>query len=66
VTLDAPSLSAETSFEYVFGLGDDWRHRCAVRSTEIDPEEEYGVVPDAPVPIWGWIPEKYGRAGEDE
>ena len=64
MTLDALSLAAGTSFEYVFDLGDDWRHRCEVRSTDIDPEREYGVSPDAPVPIWGWgwIPDQCGRS----
>ncbi len=50
-------------FEYVFDLGDNWRHRCVVEPVKADPVEEYGVVPDRPVAIWGWgsIPDQYGR-----
>ncbi len=68
VTLAALSLRVGTSFEYVFDLGDDSLHRCEVRSTGVDPEEEYGAPPDQPVPIWGWgwIPDQYGRVQEDE
>ncbi len=58
----------EPEVEYVFDLGDDWRHRCEVQSVDADPEEEYGAPPDTPVPIWGWgwIPDQYGRVREDE
>lgn len=68
VTLASLDLDVGTSFEYVFDLGDDWRHRCEVQSIDVDPEEEYGTPPDTPVPIWGWgwIPDQYGRIGEDE
>lgn len=50
-------------FEYVFDLGDDWRHRCTVAAGKADPVEEYGIAPEAPVVIWGWgsIPDQYGR-----
>jgi len=55
-------------FEYVFDLGDNWRHRCAVLSEKADPVEEYGPVPDGPVAIWGWgsIPDQYGRRSFDD
>ena len=68
VTLVSLGLKVGTSFEYVFDLGDDWRHRCELRSADVDPEEEYGIPPDMPVAIWGWgwIPDQYGRIGEDE
>jgi hypothetical protein len=68
VTLDALDLREGASFEYVFDLGDDWRHRCEVQSVEVDPVEAYGALPDSPVPIWGWgwIPDQYGRIGESE
>jgi hypothetical protein len=50
-------------FEYVFDLGDNWRHRCVVEPGKADPLEEYGEVPDRPVVTWGWgwIPDQYGR-----
>jgi hypothetical protein len=50
-------------FEYVFDLGDNWRHRCVVEPGRADPLEEYGEVPDRPVVTWGWgwIPDQYGR-----
>jgi Plasmid pRiA4b ORF-3-like protein len=68
VTLASLGLDGGTVFEYVFDLGDDWRHRCEVQTIEVDPEEEYGTSPDIPVPIWGWgwIPDQYGRVGDDE
>jgi hypothetical protein len=51
-------------FEYVFDLGDNWRHRCTVLAEKADPVDEYGIVPDGPVAIWGWgsIPDQYGRS----
>jgi hypothetical protein len=54
-------------FEYVFDLGDNWRHRCTVEPEKGDPIEEYGIVPDVPVAIWGWgsIPDQYGRKAFD-
>ena len=44
----------------------DWRHRCTVAETKVDPLEEYGIVPPGPVAIfgWGWIPDQYGRDSE--
>ncbi len=55
-------------FEYVFDLGDEWRHHCRVEATDIDPVKEYGAQPKLPVPIWGWgwIPDQYGRTKADE
>jgi hypothetical protein len=55
-------------FEYVFDLGDNWRHRCLVQDEKADPLEVYGVVPSRPVAIWGWgwIPDQYGRRSFDE
>jgi len=68
VTLASLHLDVGMSFEYVFDLGDDWRHRCEVQSVDADPEEEYGTSPDTHVPVWGWgwIPDQYGRVREDE
>jgi uncharacterized protein YndB with AHSA1/START domain len=67
-TLREFDLRPGSGFEYVFDLGDDWRHACEVQATDVDPDEEYGAPPDQPVPIWGWgwIPDQYGRIKEDE
>jgi hypothetical protein len=60
-------LSEGTEFEYVFDLGDEWLHRCEVRSVGVDPEELFGDVPLGPVPIFGWgsVPDQYGRTTPD-
>lgn len=52
-------------FQYVFDLGDDWRHECEVLDVA-DPVEA-GVILPRPVPIWGWgsIPDQYGRETEE-
>lgn len=54
-------------FEYVFDLGDNWRHRCTVDTDKVDPVETYGLLPSSPVAIWGWgtIPDQYGRRSFD-
>ena len=54
-------------FEYVFDLGDNWRHTCTVLAEKADPIDEYGIVPDGPVAISGWgsIPDQYGRDSFD-
>jgi hypothetical protein len=62
--LGSLGLRPGCTFEYVFDLGDSWRHRCEVqdsirlRSTRL---------PGQPVPIWGWgrIPDQYGRVTEE-
>lgn len=64
----AREVTPGEEFEYVFDLGDHWRHRCRVEPEKADSVEEYGVVPDRPVAIWGWgsIPDQYGRDGFDD
>jgi hypothetical protein len=56
-------LQLGEEFTYTFDLGDNWRHRCLLADTVIDPDEVLGVVPDRPLPYWGWgvIPDAYGR-----
>ena len=56
-------LGLGDDFEYVFDLGDNWRHECAVGACAIDPVEVLGVAPGGPLPYWGWgiIPDPYGR-----
>ncbi len=50
-------------FAYVFDLGDNWQHLCTVGPRQADPLETLGVIPDLPLPAWGWgdIPDQYGR-----
>ena len=61
-------VKAGDRFAYTFDFGDDWEHRCAVEREKADPVEEYGIMPRAPVPIWGWgwIPDQYGRRSGDD
>lgn len=61
-------LKRGSRFEYVFDFGDDWTHACQVEAYA-DPLEELGIVPDVPLPRWGWgnLPDQYGRRwAEDE
>ncbi len=64
----AREVAPGDEFSYVFDLGDDWRHRCAVMQGKADPVEEYGIVPKEPVVIHGWgtIPDQYGRRSYDD
>jgi hypothetical protein len=59
-------LEKSSRFQYVFDLGDEWTHDCEVVEIEVEPIEEFGAVPQGPVPIdgWGWIPDQYGRVTE--
>jgi len=38
---------------YVYDLGDEGRHECEVETTDMDPEEVYGMVPEKPTPFYG-------------
>jgi Plasmid pRiA4b ORF-3-like protein len=62
------NLQASQQFIYVFDLGDDWTHLCTVLEARIDPNDVLGVVPNAPLPYFGWgnIPDQYGRAWAEE
>lgn len=53
-------------FEYVFDFGDQWTHACRVEEL-VDPLETLGIVPQSPLPMWGWgtIPDQYGRESEE-
>ena len=64
----AKEVKPGEEFEYVFDLGDNWQHRCTVEPTKADPIEEYGIVPQQPVVIWGWgsVPDQYGRLAFEE
>jgi len=67
--LNLSRLRLGEQFIYVFDLGDDWAHLCTVGKSQIDPAETFGVVPDLPLPYFGWgsIPDQYGRgwSGDD-
>jgi hypothetical protein len=62
-----PGLMPGERFEFVFDLGDDWRHRCEVLPEKLDPREEFGETPREPVILdgWGWLPDQYGRETGD-
>lgn len=62
-TVRLGTLTGGQQFVYVFDLGDHWAHLCTVAEQRIDPEETLGIVPDRPLPYWGWgdIPDQYGR-----
>lgn len=55
-------------FQFIFDLGDDWIHRCAVGDDLVDPVETLGITPRKPLPYWGWgsIPDQYGRRWADD
>ena len=56
-------LALGEQFTYTFDLGDCWLHLCTVGPAKIDPLEALGIVPDRPLPYFGWgsIPDQYGR-----
>lgn len=64
----ASTVGVGETFEYVFDLGDDWRHSCEVEAADVDPIDACGLVPRTPVPIWGWgwIPDQYGRRSSED
>ncbi|HVL99172.1 MAG TPA: hypothetical protein VM324_07755 [Egibacteraceae bacterium] len=68
VTVGEVGLRLGTPFTYVFDVGEGWTHECRVESVDVDPVDEYGEVPQAPVPLYGWgtIPDQYGRLTEDD
>ena len=64
----AKTAALGTEFRYVFDLGDDWVHRCTVAPRKVDPLDELGIVPDRPLPSWGWgaIPDQCGRDCDED
>jgi hypothetical protein len=56
-------LKPGEQFVYVFDFGDDWTHLCTAGKAPINPLESLGLVPDRPLPYFGWgaIPDQYGR-----
>ena len=67
-SLSSIGLSSGDTFIYVFDLGDDWEHGCTVLRSDVDPEEEVGIVPSEILPVFGWgtIPDQYGRLSLDD
>jgi hypothetical protein len=61
-------LAAGEQLLYTFDMGDDWTHLCTVGQQRIDPLETLGIIPDRPLPYWGWgeIPDQYDRRSEDD
>jgi hypothetical protein len=55
-------------FVYEFDFGDSWTHLCTVGQTRIDPVDELGISPTAPLPYCGWgaIPDQHGRRWADD
>lgn len=64
----AGELRPGDEFEYVFDLGDNWRHRCAVDAQTADPLQECGAIPERPLVVSGCgsIPDQYGRVSVDD
>ncbi len=56
-------LRPSEQFVYVFDFGDTWTHLCTVSPERVDPDETLGIVPDQPIPYWGWgdLPDQYRR-----
>ena len=52
----------------MFDFGDDWSRLCTVAAQHVDPLDELGIVPDVPVPYWGWgnLPDQYGRRWDSD
>jgi len=61
-------LKAGEQFVYEFDFGDSWLHLCTVGPQRINPAKQLGIVPDRPLPYWGWgtIPDQYGRGWDGD
>ena len=61
-------LKPGDKFSYTFDFGDNWEHLCTVGHSAIDPVETLGLVPDQPLPYFGWgaLPDQYGRRWSDD
>ena len=68
VIVQQVGLRPGDALEYVFDLGDRWKHRCTLLRQGVDPVKEFGARPSEVVPIFGWgaIPDQYGRTTPDE
>jgi hypothetical protein len=61
-------LRAGEQLTYTFDMGDDWTHLLTVAPDRIDPLHTLGIIPDTPLPYWGWgtIPDQYGRHSDHD
>lgn len=61
-------LQPKEQFVYIYDFGDYWAHLCTVGEYPIDPLETLGIVPDRPLPYFGWgdLPDQYGRRWRDD
>jgi len=61
-------LSLGEQFAYVFDCGDDWQYLCTVGPRRIDPLQTLRIVPDHPLPYFGWgdIPDQYRRRWDSD
>lgn len=61
-------LALGERFVDVFDFGDDWTHLSTVGPERVDPLEALGIVPDEPLPYFGWgdIPDQYRRRWDDD
>jgi hypothetical protein len=47
-------LAPGQEFQYRFDMGDNWRHHCGIADDTVDFMAQMGIVPDRPLPYWGW------------
>jgi hypothetical protein len=61
-------IETAQQFIYLFDFGDDWTHLCTVANTRVNPLDVLGLVPERPLPYFGWgnIPDQYGRFWDGE
>ena len=61
-------LRAGEQLVYVFDFGDDWTHLCTVGERRVDPLETLGILPEGPLPYFGWgeLPDQYGRRWDSD
>ena len=61
-------LAPGEQFAYLFDFGDNWAHLCTVAVPRVDPLDELGIVPAAPLPYFGWgeMPDQYGRRWDSD
>ena len=66
--LNLARLKPGEQFVYLFDFGDDWAHLCTAGKAPINPIESLGLVPDKPLPYFGWgaIPDQYRRRWSDD
>jgi len=68
VAVRLSALELGEKFLYEFDFGDSWTHLCTVEPRRIDPDVELGIVPQFPLPYWGWgdMPDQYCRRWDND